>query len=188
MTKKLYCYVDETGQDTKGKFFLVALVLKDNESLLDLEKKLIGIENRSGKKLLKWKEINKKVKEVYLRELLQVKELKDSIFYSIYEETKEYFKLTSLTIAESVLSKEIEDYTVTIIIDGLNDKEMEIVRSELKKLRIRYRKIRGMKDEQSVFLRLSDAMAGFLREVYEGEKPSKQFIALFEKSGMISET
>jgi hypothetical protein len=30
-TQKLYCYVDETGQDTKGDLFLVALVITGSE-------------------------------------------------------------------------------------------------------------------------------------------------------------
>ena len=40
-TKKLYCYVDETGQDTKGRFFLVAIVItgEEREELIkELEK------------------------------------------------------------------------------------------------------------------------------------------------------
>lgn len=28
--KKLYCYVDETGQDTKGKLFIVVVVIVEN--------------------------------------------------------------------------------------------------------------------------------------------------------------
>lgn len=45
--KKLYCFVDETGQDTKGKFFLVSVVLKGEEGLNDLEQKLLKIESSS---------------------------------------------------------------------------------------------------------------------------------------------
>ena len=107
----------------------------------------------------------------------------------LHIKTKEYSKLTSFTIAKALLAKENTDnYTVTVIIDGLNDKERDIVRDELKKLRIKYRKIRGMKDEQSVFLRLADAMAGFLREVTEGKEHTKKFVKSFQKAGLIKET
>lgn len=85
------------------------------------------------------------------------------------------------------MAKENENYTVTVIIDGLNYKERDVVRKELKKLKIKYRKIRGMKDEQNIFLRLSDAMAGFLREVYEGEQYTKQFIKRFKKTSIVTE-
>jgi hypothetical protein len=40
MVTKLYCYVDETGQDTGGELFLVAVVLKEITALELLEKKL----------------------------------------------------------------------------------------------------------------------------------------------------
>jgi hypothetical protein len=76
---------------------------------------------------------------------------------------------------------------VTVIIDGLNDKERDVVREELKKLKIKYRKIRGMKDEQNIFLRLSDAMAGFLREVHEGETYTKGLIKRFRGASIITE-
>lgn len=185
---KLYCFVDETGQDTEGRFFLVAVVLKSIEDLEILEKKLEDIEGKTGKRKLKWKKISNFVKQKFLTELLQVKELKRSIFYSVYEETKEYSKLTSLTVAKAVLANESENYTVTVIIDGLNNKERDVVREELKKLKIKYRKIRGMKDEQNIFLRLSDSMAGFLRDVYTEEQYAKQFAKRFKNAGVVTET
>lgn len=185
--QKLYCYVDETGQDTQGKIFLVAVVLKEITNLESLELKLEKIELRTGKKQSKWKKTSKNIKKKYLAELLKIKELKNSVFYSIYEDIKEYSHLTSFTIAKAVLAKATKNYTVTVIIDGLNDREREIVRSELKKLKIRYNKIRGLKDEQNIFLRLSDAMAGFLREVYEKEQYSLNFMRVFKVEGIVSE-
>lgn len=44
-----------------------------------------------------------------------------------------------------------------------------------------------MKDEQNIFLRLSDAMAGFLREVYEGGADAKSFMQKLEKKKIIVE-
>lgn len=187
MVTKLYCFVDETGQDTKGELFLVAVVLKEISGLEILEKKLEAIEVRTGKKQSKWKKTSQKIKKKYLEELIQVKELRNAIFYATYQASKEYSKLTSFTIAKAVLAKESTNYTVTVIIDGLNNKERDVVREELKKLKIKYRKIRGMKDEQSIFLRLSDAMAGFLREAYEGEEYTKQFMKRLEKASMVTE-
>jgi len=40
MIHKLYCYVDETGQDTGAELFLVAVVLKEMAGLDSLEKNL----------------------------------------------------------------------------------------------------------------------------------------------------
>ncbi len=50
---KLYCYVDETGQDTKGKLFIVVAVIVGEEKN-EVEKYLESIEEQSGKGKRKW--------------------------------------------------------------------------------------------------------------------------------------
>ena len=54
-TEKLYCYVDETGQDTMGRLFLVVLVLtagQRDQLAADAER----IEAQSLKGTAKWKD------------------------------------------------------------------------------------------------------------------------------------
>lgn len=51
--QKLYAYVDESGQDTKGALFVVGVVVleTERESIL---KELEQIEEKSGKRVRKW--------------------------------------------------------------------------------------------------------------------------------------
>jgi len=49
LMKKLYYYVDETGQDTQGKFFLVCVVVVDTTFRDRVEKRLLAMEKRSKK-------------------------------------------------------------------------------------------------------------------------------------------
>ena len=51
--QKLYCYVDESGQDTKGDLFLVSVVITEEERD-ELRRKLIKIEKTSQKGQRKW--------------------------------------------------------------------------------------------------------------------------------------
>ncbi len=189
MKQKIYCYVDETGQDTKGEFFLVSVVLKDKEQLAKLQRKLEKVEQSSGKNLVKWFKATFPVRQAYLSELLKIKELQDAIYYSNYHNTTEYTALMALAIAKSILSKTTPnaDYTATIIIDALNDAENERIRQELKKLAIHYRKIRGMKDEQDAMLRLADCMAGFLRDYIENQRYAKKLMPQFFEAKMVKE-
>lgn len=166
--KKLYCFVDETGQDTKGKFFLVSIFLKEKEGLDILEQKLLKIEASSGR-FLKWKKLSFENKVSLLDKLASTLELKNAIYYSVYHDSLAYTPLVSLSIAKAILAQGEETIT-TVIIDGLNDQDRDIVSHELKKLKIRYRKIRGLKDEQSVFLRLAHIFANFLRDHKEKQK------------------
>ncbi len=51
--QKLYVYVDESGQDTGGVFFVVvAVVIADHRE--SINKKLIDIEKISTKRITKW--------------------------------------------------------------------------------------------------------------------------------------
>lgn len=167
--KKLYCFVDETGQDTKGEFFLVSIVLKEKDELDGLEQKLLKIES-SNDRFLRWKKLSFEDKINLLDQLGKISELKKAIYYSVYHDSLAYTPLVSLSIAKAVLAQGGDETITTVTIDGLNDKDRTIVSHELKKLKIRYRKVRGLKDEQSVFLRLAHIFANFLRDYKEKQK------------------
>jgi len=51
--QKLYCYVDESGQDTEGRLFLVSVLLTSSERE-GLRGRLREIEQTSGKGTRKW--------------------------------------------------------------------------------------------------------------------------------------
>lgn len=185
--EKLYCYVDETGQDTKDKLFLVSVVLKRKEQLEILRTKLERAEQLSGKKSLKWLKTNFASREAYLAELTKIGELRKAIYYSYYESSKEYHSLISLTVAKSITFQKMNPYEATIIIDGLNMAETDKVRRHLKGLGIKYRKIRGMRDEQEILLRLADSMAGFLRDWVEGQKYTEKYMSIFLREQLVVE-
>lgn len=185
--KKLYCYVDETGQDTKGKLFLVSVVLQDIGRVSDLRSKLRDIERESGKKLTKWNKTKHNVRISYLNLVLKCDLLHKSIFFSRYSNSVEYFPLLSLTIAKSILSKKLVGYSARIVIDGLKVAEANLVRKELRSLRINFTKVRGMKDEQDEILRLADSIAGFTRDFLEGKDYARVLFKKFVKFGIITQ-
>lgn len=185
--QKFYCFVDESGQDTKGKIFLVAIVVKEQEGLEVLKEKLLKIEAKTKKNLIKWSSSSKEVREKYLKEVTALKEISGAIFYSIYHDTKEYVPLVAITLAKAIHCKNNTMGLNRIIIDGLNDKERDRIRLELKKLGIRYDKIRGMKDEQDAVLRLADTIAGLFRSFKEGEDLFASFAKNLIKEKIVTE-
>jgi hypothetical protein len=184
---KLCSFVDETGQDTKGKFFLVSVVLLEQSMRDQLETVIEEIEIKTGKHKTKWGNTLINVKKDFLREIGKIAGLKQTLFYSVYHDTKKYNYLTSITIAKVVQALTKEDSFVLIVVDGLNKKEMEKMRSDMKNLGIKYRHIRGMRDEQNVYLRLADSLAGFVRDYLEGDKYAQVFFDQFVKRGFLQE-
>lgn len=69
---KLYCFVDETGQDTLGALFVVAIVVTD-ERQQELEKYLEILERASGKHKRKWVKSRDQERQMYIRALLDQK-------------------------------------------------------------------------------------------------------------------
>ncbi len=186
--KKFYCFVDESGQDTKGEIFFVTIVLKESENLDLLEQKLEIIEKETGKNTKKWGKTPFTVKKEFLTKIIETKGFQKSIFYSEYKNSTNFTVLISLTIAKAIFTKNETDYSVKIIIDGLNDKEREKVTRELKRLTIKYERLRGMRDQSSVFLRLADAVAGLLRDAYEKQGYASSFVQKLKLKEILLET
>lgn len=184
---KLYCYVDETGQDGLHTFFLVSVIITNQDKKEQLEQQLENIEKETGKNKLKWTKTNTAIRKLFVEEIARINILKNSIFYSMYPDGKAYTHLTSLSVAKAVLAKKENDYSVTVIIDGLTRKDTEKVRRDLKQLQVKYDNIRGMKDEQSVFLRLADCFAGFIRDYIEKQSYAQDLFSSLRKKGIIAE-
>jgi hypothetical protein len=188
--KKLYCYVDETGIDTEGKFFLVAAILVDQQRQEIIEQQLKRLEQTTRKGTHKWTRAAFDRKEQYLLGLSSLRELKACIFYAVYHDTKEYTTLTALTVAKAVLAHVTrieEEYSVSIVIDALTRKDAQKVREQLKLLKIHYREIRGMKDEQNIFLRLADSMAGFMRDCQEEKAYTGPYLKRLQQAALVIE-
>lgn len=189
---KLYCYVDETGQDTLGKLFIVAVVVTDN-SQNKLEEQLAAIEVTSGKKTAKWVKTRDKTRQEYINALIE-QDIPAMIFAKTYDEPNNGFdELEVLATAQAVnLYREennIEqaNYKVTVTIDGLSKTMAIRMGSEFRKLGVKTRKVVGKKDEASASIRLADAIAGLVREAYEGRAEYKALQVQLEKTRKLYE-
>ena len=172
----IYCYVDESGQHTQGDFFSVAVVIVHTTELRDeVGRRLLNVERKTGKGSAKWTNTNYVKKENYLRAITTIANLRRALFYSIYINTRDYVNATVDAISR-VIQQHVTDtdkYRLTVIIDGLNKKEKQQIAKQLRKKGIVYRKVRGARDENSAWIRLADAIAGFSWDLYE-DKPYTQ--------------
>lgn len=184
--RKLYCYVDETGQDTHGDLFLVSVVITGKERDA-LRRRLRQIEKSSSKNQKKWRKSTSQQRKRYILDILSVKQLAGRLYFSHYEYTKTYVDLTILSIAKSLHNYTKHSYEVTILIDGLKQSEQFRFAAGLRKLDVKVRKVRGIKDEADEFIRLADALAGFVRDALEGNANMKRLYNQARKQGIIGE-
>jgi environmental stress-induced protein Ves len=122
-THKLYCYIDETGQDTSAQLFIVAVIITDgrrNELSFFLE----GIERTSGKHKRKWLKTRQAEREAYFKALLS-NEFPGQIYTQAYNHDGPYQDLEVLTAAQALnlyrrANNIADNYKVTVAIDGLS--------------------------------------------------------------------
>ena len=162
---KLYCYVDESGQDTDGRLFVVAVVIAEQQRD-KLRQVLRGIERTSNKKVRSWTNTPRNVRRTYIADIISNSVFKDLVCYSLYEDTKLYVDLTILSVANAVHAKvgELKDpYEANVFVDGLKRSEQHRFAAGLRKLNVKVRKTRGLRDQSDEFIRLADSVAGFVR-------------------------
>lgn len=185
--QRLFIYVDETGQDTLGKFFLVSIVITDRERE-SLRGTLEEIEDKSGKGKVKWISAKKNARFAYIRKVLKITRLWGKLYYAIYKNGKNYFPLTVLTTARAITKHAEERYKATIFVDGLPRSKEKWFGAELRHLRIQTKKIRGVKKEESnALIRLADAVCGFVRAATEGEAIAQKLFKQAKKQGVLIE-
>jgi hypothetical protein len=183
-TQKLYCYVDETGQDTLGRLFVVSVVVAKDQRDHTL-RLLEGIERSSGKGAVKWTRTQPDARVVYLRSVLALPELKGMLFYDVWPGATDYPAKTLLTIARVVFHAAGDDHKATVYMDGLPKPHYKTFRRRLSGIGVHVKKVRGRKEESDALMRLADALCGFVRAAQEGTAPFASLLAAAEAAGTV---
>lgn len=164
---KLYCYVDETGQDTLGKFFIVVTIVLDDKRLI-FERFLEQCERDSGKGIKKWTHTPDKTKIVYIKQITGVpKFLVSSIYFKRFGLGYDYDHRTFVTIREALKNYATEylvtNFHVTILVDALNFEQQKRLKKACTQTGMNTT-IRGIRDQSSAITRFADAIAGLVRD------------------------
>jgi uncharacterized protein DUF3800 len=183
--QRLYCYVDESGQDTAGELFLVAVVVIASKRE-ELRQRLAKIEYESGKGRKKWTKATRKQRAMYIERTITDKIFAGAVSYSHYTDSRSYVDLTILTTAKAILKRADHLYQATVYVDGLRKSERQEFTAGLRKLHVSARLVRGIIDEADEFIRLADAVAGFVRDVLDGDEEMRQLYARAVKHNVIT--
>ena len=184
--QKLYCYVDETGQDTEGRFFLVAVVILVNDRE-NFRFKLRKAEEESGKGTKKWMKATHKQHEQYIKQIISDSAFSGAIFYTQYDNTRNYVDLTILATAKAILGKAKSPYTAIVFVDGLGRSERHRFAAGLRKLKVNVKKVRGIREQSDEFARLADAVAGFVRDGLDGGEAIQKLRQIAKRNSIIKE-
>ena len=137
---------------------------------------------------MKWHKSRPAYRQAYIEALLDLVDLRYSLFFEIFSDSKKYIELTSYATAKAVLRKAGNDYKATVYVDGFRRKEIEVFTRGLRDLHIRTKKIRGVKrDENNAFIRLADALCGLVRDAGEDSPWAKSALEQLQKKNVVVE-
>jgi hypothetical protein len=181
--RKLYCYVDETGQDTAGRFFAVSVLITqaEREKLL---KEIEAIEQESKKGNVKWKKARPEARKKYIEGIADLSDLHDRVFFATYQDSKEYLVHTADAIAKSLRQKRGD--RAIIYVDALSDAEQPKLKRQLRpsvKIPTQVRSVR--KEENNAFIRLVDAICGLVRDADEGKEWAKKMVQKLKRKDIL---
>ena len=172
--QKLYAFVEETGQDTDGRLFVVTVVISDETYQL-LEATCEEYERLSKKGRRKWHGTNSIPRLEFMRLVVGDNRFRGVLCYSKLEDQNKpnYDRQTISTLVTSIRSKlDGDKYVVEVWIDGLTQTKRAEYATLLRRERLMNVHLhRVRKEESNTLIRLADALAGLLRDAVESKYP-----------------
>lgn len=185
--QKLYAYVDETGQDTEGALFVVAVVVTSLQE--EFRRFVEMLERETGKGRTKWIKTRRASRAAFWRRFAaEASPAWGAIWVGRLVRSREYVPYVIAATAQAILAMAgATDYRVTVLLDGLKWQEQRRFAKGLRERRVKVRKVRGLRGSKDPFLRLADAAAGLARAVLEGESSFREHYQRMIERGLIQE-
>ena len=184
--QKLYCYVDETGQDPKSEVFIVVAVISSNDQAY-IRKQLTDIEDIAKTHKLKWHKTRHDRRMRYLTLVLDKKVAAGDVYTAHYQKPIPYF-FPMIDVLEKAIKEAAKDlYRANIYIDGIDRKKAMELTNALRATGISLRMVKGCRDEAEPIIRLADMWAGCIRSALFGRKDSQDIVKRAKKEGYLRE-
>ena len=165
--QKLYCFVDETGQDDRSKFFIVVTVISSDE--VDQLRSLVArLEKQSKVGSKKWHKLRSPERETFLELVLRHQTKLGQVFFGQYEKPLPFFLPMLETLTKAILSIAQEEHQVVVYVDGIDKKKSHELTNALRLKGVKTKLVRSARDESEPLIRLADRWAGCIRDGIEG--------------------
>ena len=182
--QKLYCYVDESGQDPASAVFIVVAVLSDLGQE-ELRESLIAIEERTGVRHSKWHNSKPARRLHYIEVVLERNVGFGDVFFGSYPKPLPYF-LPLLDVLESAIkTKARAPYTARVFVDGIDLKKARELTNALRLHGVSLDMVRGKRDESEPVIRLADMWAGCIRGAIMGRAEERALLQRAMESNYI---
>ena len=163
MKQKLYCYVDESGQDAGSRFFVVVAVLVLSEGRLAIQDRLIALEDAARTGRRKWNNLRHSRRLDYLSSLLNQNIGNKKVFFSRYKKPIPYFFPVIEILEKAIKHVSGDSIHARVYVDGINQTVAMALTNALRARGISLTMVKGKRDENEPLIRLADMWAGCIR-------------------------
>ncbi len=184
--QKLFCYLDETGQDDRSAIFIVVAVVSAGDQDA-LRSALIQFEQHSKVGVKKWHKLRSPEREQFLATLMQAGIAAGELFFSRHQKPVSFFSPLVETLAAAILSVAAEDYQAVIYVDGIDRKKARELTNALHSRGLKAQQVRSARDESEPLIRLADRWAGCLRGSFEANPRAQALVAQALALGYLKE-
>ena len=176
--QKLYCYIDESGQDVGSEFFVVVAVVSNKEQY-SLREQIIEIESETRVGKRKWHKVDSEKRKQFLQLVLKKKVGRGEVYFVRYQKPLPYFLPMLEILEKSIRDKAEENYKAIVYIDGIDKKKAFELTNALRLRGIKLEFVRSARDESEPLIRLADRWAGCIRAAFLGKQNEKK---IFEEA------
>jgi hypothetical protein len=160
--QKLYCYVDESGQDDASNFFAVVAAVTESDHD-GLRQALLDVEQASGTGCRKWHKSRPERRLRYLDLVLERGISCLDVFFGLYAKPLPYFFPFVEVLDHAIRAKATGAYTARVFVDGIDQQKAGELTSALRGRGICLEMVRSRRDESEPLIRLADMWAGCIR-------------------------
>jgi hypothetical protein len=184
--QKLYCYVDEAGQDSASDTFVVVAVVSDREQE-QLREGLRALERAAKTGGHKWHKTRPSHRLRYLGLALEKKLCAGEVFFGTYSKGIPYFFPMIDAVEYAIKKKAVAPYQARVFIDGIDRKKAAELTNALRLRGISLNLVQGRRDESEPAIRLADMWAGCIRAAGIGKSEERELLKRAEKLGYLHE-
>ena len=170
--QKLYCYVDESGQDPLSEIFIVVAVVSSRDQEF-LRTELSTVESMAKTGHRKWHKSKSARRLKYLELVLQKKICRGEIYFGKYRKPLPYFLPLLETLEKAIMDSGVKEYRAIVYVDGIDKKKAAELTNALRIRGINLELVRSRRDESEPLIRLADMWAGCIRSSVLGNKDSE---------------
>ncbi|OGL65753.1 hypothetical protein A3B21_01275 [Candidatus Uhrbacteria bacterium RIFCSPLOWO2_01_FULL_47_24] len=182
--QKLYCYVDEAGQDAGSEFFVVVAIVSSSDQET-LRQQLTNAEKIAQTNHLKWHKISYPRRIQYLSIILEKKIAKGSVFTAHYRKPIPYFFPMLELLEKSIKLVAQQPYRASVYVDGIDRYKAKQLTNALRATGISLRIVKSKRDESEPLIRLADMWAGCIRSALLKHPDAQALVRKAQQTGYL---